>query len=57
MKVRMVVTVDVDPAEWHAEYGVGSDLQTVRDDVKTYFTTHIQAAWAIEPCSLTVNIR
>ena len=36
MKIRLTVTIDVDPAEWTAEYG--TNPADVRDDVKAYFT-------------------
>jgi len=43
----MVVTVDVDPVAWRAEYFTGTDAQ-VRDDIRAYFTNYIQQAPAVE---------
>jgi hypothetical protein len=32
MKIRMVVTLDVDPEVWAAEYGIPPNSRAVRDD-------------------------
>lgn len=37
MKIRMVVTVEVDEIAWADEYGTEQD--TVREDVKSYTAT------------------
>ena len=44
MKVRVCVTVDIDPEAWDMNYGTGTDPATVREDVKTYleYTVHDQ---------------
>lgn len=44
MRVRLTVTVEVDPAEWAAEYGTDSSAKAVREDVRTYFHTHLNGA-------------
>ena len=36
MKVRVTITVDVDPERWNANYGTGTDPKDVREDVKRY---------------------
>jgi hypothetical protein len=43
MKVRIVLTVDVDPEAWANEYGV--DRSEVREDVKRYVGTSMHD-WA-----------
>lgn len=55
MKVRLVVTVEVDPALWQAEYGVRSD--ETRDDVRRYFEAYLVEAPAVEFAGLEVTVR
>lgn len=38
MKVKIELTVAVDPDEWDETYGCGADPVTVRDDVKRWAT-------------------
>lgn len=40
MKVRIAVTVDVDPEAWAEEYGIESS--GVREDLKTWVVNAIQ---------------
>lgn len=44
MKVRITLTVDIDPEAWDMNYGTGTDPAAVRADVKTYVegTVHEQ---------------
>lgn len=37
MKVRLNVTLDVDPQVWAAEYGIAATSRAVRDDVLAHF--------------------
>lgn len=39
MRVRIELTVAVDPAEWSETYGCDADAATVRDDVKRWAAT------------------
>jgi len=55
MKVRLVVTVDVDPAKWQDEYKVR--LSEVGDDVRRYFANHIHHTPAIQHADLEVTVR
>ena len=55
MKVRLVVTVEVDPKAWTAEYG--SARRDVREDVKSYFTNHLSMAPAVLYTELEVTVR
>lgn len=48
MKVAIKVTLDVDPAAWHAEYGTAPSLPDVREDVRCWFTTAVHALVAQE---------
>lgn len=36
MKVRVAVTVDIDPIAWQMEYGVGPELAAIRTDVQEH---------------------
>jgi hypothetical protein len=54
IKVRMTVTVELDPAEWANEFGCDTD--EVRQDVRDYFANQIGQAPAIEEASLTVRV-
>jgi len=55
MKVRMTVTIDVDPETWSEEYGC--EPFEVRKDVRDYFTNQVFQAQAVEDAGLTVTIR
>jgi hypothetical protein len=52
MKVRMVVTLDIDPEVWAAEYGTAATSRAVRDDalshlrntVHEHYVTHLGVA-------------
>lgn len=55
MKVRLVVTVEVDPAKWQDEYGI--PLNEVRDDVWNYFASYVYVAPAIEATDAMVAVR
>jgi hypothetical protein len=54
MKVQIKVTVEVDPQQWADEYGC--ERSEVRDDVRSYFTNHIQGAQSVEDAGLTVRV-
>lgn len=41
MKIRVVLSIEVDPEEWHAVYGNGDQPAQVRDDIKSYVFTAI----------------
>lgn len=55
MKVRLVVTVEVDPKVWAAEYG--PTRRDVREDVKDYFTNHLYMAPAVLYTGLELTVR
>lgn len=38
MRVKVSVTVEIDPQKWDTEYGTGIDPATVRKDVQTYMS-------------------
>lgn len=54
VKVRLTVTVEVDPSEWSDVYGC--ERGEVREDVRSYFTDGISQFPAIEDASLTVRV-
>jgi hypothetical protein len=43
VRARLVVTVTVDPAAWHREYGTGTTPAAVRADIAAYLTTALRA--------------
>ncbi len=47
MKVRVTITVEVDPEIWTLEYGVNSTAE-IRDDVKTYVVVAVRDSAASE---------
>jgi len=55
VKVRLVVTVEVDPKDWTAEYGAAR--VDVREDVRVYFTNHLYMAPAVLYTGLEVTVR
>ena len=36
MKIKIDMTVEVDPDAWALEWGIASDAATVREDVRDY---------------------
>lgn len=36
IKVKITLSLDVDPVAWDDNYGTGTSPSSVRDDVKTY---------------------
>jgi hypothetical protein len=54
MKIRLVVTVDVDPQVWAEEYCIHPE--EVREDVRRYFTNQITEATAMD-IGGTVTVR
>lgn len=55
MKVRLEVTVEIDPAKWQDEYRI--PLSEVRVDVWNYFEAYVYAAPAIEATDAVVAVR
>lgn len=41
MKIRLIVTMDVDEAGWVTEYSCDNNAKAIRDDVATYFDTYL----------------
>lgn len=54
MKVRMTVTVTVDPALWAHEYGITE--AEVREDVRTLVATTLQNTYALETLADEVKV-
>lgn len=38
VKVRVTMTVDIDPEAWDQNYDTGTDLAKIREDVRQYVT-------------------
>jgi hypothetical protein len=36
MKVKITLTVDIDPAAWDLNYGTGTSAKDIREDVKSH---------------------
>ena len=57
MKVRCVITVEVDPEAWELTYG-SPDGVSLRQDVRDYITAHVQgSAAADEGCITNVTLQ
>ena len=41
MKIKISLTIEVDPQEWAAVYGTGTAAAEVREDVKTYVQNQV----------------
>jgi hypothetical protein len=54
MKVRIVMTIDVDPDEWVAVYGGRRD--GVREDVKDYAFHNVVESAGIKESGATVTL-
>jgi hypothetical protein len=46
MRVRVVLTMDVEENEWASEYGL--DTSEVRDDVRQYILNGVQCSYPAE---------
>ena len=55
LKVRMVVTVEVDPAVWADEYGIRPE--DARADVRSYFADLLHNAPAVDYAEARVTVR
>ena len=53
MKVRVTLSLNVDPEAWDLAYGTGTDAAAVREDVKSYVVTYIQQSAAAEEDGIT----
>jgi hypothetical protein len=53
VKVRLVVTVDVDPAKWREVYG----QDDVRRDVRDYVLSTLQQSPGVEESEAEVTVR
>jgi hypothetical protein len=56
VKVKISVTVEVNPQEWTQTYGV-EGAKEIREDVKSYIVGQIQGSAAADECSMTVVSR
>ncbi|BDZ52387.1 hypothetical protein GCM10025867_46280 (plasmid) [Frondihabitans sucicola] len=36
MKIKIELTINVDPEDWSRSYGTGTDAKAVRNDVKSW---------------------
>lgn len=54
LKVRVTLTITVDPAKWD-NGNDGGDRAKVRDDIKSYVTNHIREAYLIDEAEAEVE--
>lgn len=47
-RLRVTVVVEVDVEAWSGEYGVDLNRKAVRDDVRSYLSSSINAAAPLE---------
>lgn len=64
MKIQVTLTIDVDPAKWDDEYGVGRDSETyttrnqaVESDVRRYVVNAIQQSEGMQATGAEVSSR
>ncbi len=63
MKLRMVITVDIDPHRWTAEYPriVDADgkftIADVRNDIRTHVQTMLHGSLSIADDDVTVDVK
>jgi hypothetical protein len=55
MKIEITLTIDVDPAKWDREYGVGR--AAVEDDIRRYVRTAIQESEGMQATDAEVTVR
>lgn len=53
MRVKISMTVEVNPEEWTLAYGV-EGAAAIREDVKSYIRGQVQGSAAADECSLEV---
>lgn len=46
IKVRVILSLEVDTEAWDTIYGTGTDAGVVREDVKTYVGQRVQGSAA-----------
>lgn len=57
MKIKISLTIEVDPQEWAAVYGTGTAAAEVREDVKTYVQNQVWESPGIQESGGKVTIR
>ncbi|MFE9381767.1 hypothetical protein ACFYMO_00800 [Streptomyces sp. NPDC007025] len=53
MKVRITLTLDIDPEAWSLAYGTTTEAAAVREDVRSYVLNSVQGAPAVEEGGIT----
>lgn len=56
MKIRVVLTVEVDPAAWDTTFGSSTIPAEVREDVRSYALGCVQQSAGIEETGATVTL-
>jgi hypothetical protein len=55
MKVRLVLSIEVDPAKWNTANGTGTAAKDVSADVQRYYLNTCQGANMTDECGTTVT--
>ena len=53
MRVRVVLSVEIDPEAWEALYGTGATGQLLREDVRVYCEAQVYGSAAREEGAIT----
>jgi hypothetical protein len=56
IKIRVTLSIEVDPKEWHAVYGNGDQPAQVRDDVKSYVFTAVSESAGMDESEAQVTL-
>lgn len=56
MKIRVVLTVEVDPAAWDTTFGSSTIPAEVREDVRSYALGCVQQSAGVEETGATVTL-
>jgi hypothetical protein len=56
VKIRVPLTIEVDPAEWDLIYGSGKSAAEIREDVRAYVLNAVQGQPGIEESGAVVTL-
>ena len=54
MRVKITLTVNIDPDAWDLNYGTGTSAKAIREDVQTYIETTVRGQ--LEHVGLLKNV-
>jgi hypothetical protein len=56
VKVRVVLNIEVDPADWDLVYGTGTRARDVAEDIRRYAHNQVQQSAGAEESHATVQL-